>query len=318
MGKVVSGRIYDIQRFSVHDGPGIRTEVFLKGCPLRCLWCHSPESQSFHIEVGWFEVRCIGVEVCGRCLEACPNEALAKGRVVESAVHKREVGLVNRDMSLCSHCGTCVEVCPASAFVFLGRDVTVDEVMHVVEQDRPFYRRSGGGVTISGGEPLGQPSFLRALLLACRERKLHTCLDTTGFARWEVLKDLLPLIDLVLLDIKHMDSTESVALVGVPNDLTLENARKIAAEGTALQVRIPVIPGLNDSDQNIQATSEFCVELGSSLKIVQILPYHRLGTAKYERLQKEYSLKDLLPPDDARMESIRTMIESYGLRVRIE
>jgi pyruvate formate lyase activating enzyme len=317
MKGAVAGRIYDIQRFSIHDGPGIRTEVFLKGCPLRCIWCHSPESQAFAKEIGWFETRCIGVAACGRCLAVCPNDALRSGRLIDAAVHKAEIRLVDRDMSLCRHCGACAEQCPAQALSFLGRDVTVEEVMQVIEKDRPLYRRSGGGVTVSGGEPLSQPVFLTALLEACKENGLHTCLDTTGYARWDVCRAVVPFVDLVLLDLKHMDSLRSVELVGVPNELILENARKIAAEGLALQIRTPIIPGLNDSEANIRATAEFCLELGSAVKIVQILPYHRLGTAKYERLQKKYQAAHVLPPSDEHMESIKLLLESYGLKVRI-
>jgi pyruvate formate lyase activating enzyme len=317
MNNLAIGRIYDIQRFSIHDGPGIRTEVFLKGCPLRCLWCHSPESQSFARQVGWFETRCIGADACGRCLDVCPEGALKKGRVVDSAIHKAEIQLIDRDLALCSHCGKCAEVCPAQALAFIGRDVSVDEVMEVIEKDRRFYRRSGGGVTVSGGEPLAQPGFLMALLRACKDRGLHTCLDTTGYAPWEVLKPVLPLIDLVLLDIKHMDSRLLMKLVGVPSKPILENARKIATAGGTLQIRIPIIPGLNDSEANIRATSEFCIELGAAVSIVQILPYHRLGTAKYERLQREYQLADILPPSDEHMEAIKDLIESYNLKVRI-
>jgi pyruvate formate lyase activating enzyme len=311
------GKVFDIQGFTVNDGPGVRTEIFLKGCPLRCLWCHSPESQAPYSQVAWYEVRCIGVEDCGDCLKVCPQGALKKGKVIYSKTQKAEIQIIELDREACDNCGKCTEVCQAEALAMAGKDMTVAELMARIDKDRPFFRKSGGGVTISGGEPMLQHRFTGALLKECKNQGLHTCLDTSGYAKWEHYKDILQYVDLVLYDIKHMDTEQSRVLTGVPNELILENARKMAANGTALQIRIPVIPGYNDSEENLRAASQFCVELGPAVKLVQILPYHRLGAVKYERLQKKYALASLEPPNNEHMENCKKLIESYGLKVQI-
>jgi len=317
MNKELTGKVFDIQGFTVNDGPGVRTEIFLKGCPLRCLWCHSPESQAPYSQVAWYEVRCIGVENCGKCLEICPKGALKQGNTIYSKTQKAEIQIIELDREACDNCGKCTEVCPADALAMAGTDMTVDELMARIDKDRPFYRRSGGGVTISGGEPMLQYRFTKALLQECKNKGLHTCLDTSGYAKWEYYKEILKYVDLVLYDIKHMDTEQSRVLTGVPNELILENARKMAAEGTALQIRIPIIPGYNDSEENLRATSQFCLELGPAVKLVQILPYHRLGKVKYERLQKKYELASIEPPGNDHMDHCKTLIESYGLKVQI-
>ncbi|MFX4261112.1 glycyl-radical enzyme activating protein [Pelotomaculum propionicicum] len=317
MENVRTGKIFDIQRYTVHDGPGIRTEVFLKGCPLACLWCHSPDSQAFEDEIAWFEIKCIGLDNCGKCLEVCPTGALAKGRKFYSKFEKKEIQVIDLNRDKCDKCGLCAGVCPPKALYLTGRDISVDEVMKIIDKDRLFYRRSGGGVTVSGGEPMAQYKFVKALLKECKNRGLHVCLDTSGYAEWEHYREVLEYVDLVLYDLKHMDTLQSQKLTGVPNELILENARKMAAEGVALQIRIPVIPGYNDSEENIRATSEYCAKLGPSVKLVQILPYHRLGSAKYERLGKKYKLEELKPPGKEHMKHCKNIIESYGLKVII-
>ncbi len=317
MSDGVFGRVFDIQGFTVNDGPGIRTEVFLKGCPLRCLWCHSPESQSFEPQVAWFEMRCIGVEHCGRCLDACPKGALSKGETKFSQTEKAEIQLVCLERDLCGNCGKCTEVCPAQALSMAGTDMTVNDVMKRVEKDRPYYRKSGGGLTVSGGEPMAQYDFLTALLKESKERGITTCLDTTGYGQWDRYKAILPYVDLFLYDLKQMNSDMHRTLTGVPNELILENARRLAGSGASFQIRIPIIPGRNDSEENLRASAAFCAELGSAVKVVQILPYHRLGMAKYERLQKKYELEEVMPPSDEHMEWCKGLIESYGLEVKI-
>ncbi len=313
----IVGRVFDIQEFTVNDGPGIRTEVFLKGCPLRCLWCHSPESQSFEPEVMWFEMRCIGVDNCGRCLPECPTGALRRGETKFSQTEQKEIQLVRIDRGLCDDCGNCTKVCPSRALAMTGTDMTVDEVMARVERDRPYFGKSGGGLTVSGGEPMAQHGFLVALLKDCKERGLDACLDTTGYAKWERYAEVLPYVDLFLYDLKHMESCRHIALTGVPNEPIIGNARRLAAEGAAFQIRIPIVPGHNDSEENLRASSVFCAELGSAVNIVQILPYHRLGIAKYERLQRTYELPSIAPPSDEHMEWCKSVIESYGLQVKI-
>jgi pyruvate formate lyase activating enzyme len=317
MNNGLVGKVFDIQGFTVNDGPGIRTEIFLKGCPLRCLWCHSPESQAPYSQVAWYEIRCIGVENCGKCLEICPKGALKKGKKIYSKTQKANIQIIDLNREACDNCGKCTEICPADALAIAGTDMTIDEIMKRIDKDRPFYRKSGGGVTISGGEPMLQYRFTKALLQECKSKGLHTCLDTSGYAKWEYYKDIIKYVDLVLYDIKHMDTEQSRVLTGVPNELILKNARKMAAEGTALQIRIPIVPGYNDSEENLRATSEFCLELGPAVKLVQILPYHRLGAVKYKRLQRKYKLESVEPPSSEHMDYCKRLIESYGLHVQI-
>jgi pyruvate formate lyase activating enzyme len=317
LDQTITGKVFDIQGFTVNDGPGIRTEIFLKGCPLRCLWCHSPESQSTQSQLAWYDIRCIGIEACGKCLKACPREAIQAGPRNFSQTEKKEIQFITLDLQKCDNCGRCTRVCPANALAETGVDMTVSEVMERINKDRPFYRRSGGGVTVSGGEPLLQHRFTAALFQECKNQALHTCLSTSGFAKWEILEEVARYTDLALYDIKQMDSAKSLEYVGVPNELILANARKLAEMGIALQIRIPVIPGYNDSEENLRATSQFCRKLGQSVRLVQILPYHRLGTVKYQRLQRAYDLEKVQPPTAERMEAHKKLIESYGLKVQI-
>lgn len=314
---MTQGKIYDIQRFTVNDGPGIRTEVFLKGCPLTCLWCHSPESQSFQSQLGLYLMRCIGMEHCGKCIPACPHGAIAPGKKQYSEMYRKDITKIKVDFTLCQSCFQCVDTCPAKALVVIGENKTVEDIMDVIQKDESYYLKSGGGVTISGGEALSQPEFTLELLKACKEKGYHTCLDTTGFAKWETIERILPHVDLILLDLKHMDSQESKKLVGVPNESILDNAVKMAQNHAALQIRIPIIPGLNDSLENLEQTARFCQQLGPAVTLVQILPYHKFGTVKYERLAKPYLLEDLEPPTEERMEEIKELLESFGLTVQI-
>jgi pyruvate formate lyase activating enzyme len=304
-----TGIVFDIQKFSLHDGPGIRTLVLLKGCALRCRWCCNPESQSVRTQVVFFDRKCIrrnGFD-CRECAAACPGHGI---EVAE--------GTIARDQARCDACDAyeaCTNACPAGALVPIGRRMTVAEVFAQVEQDTVFYRNSGGGVTLSGGEPLMQAEFAAALLERCRAGGLPTAMETCGYARWESVARVLPFLDLVLYDIKHVDPAAHRTLTGVSNELILDNARRIAAAGVPLSVRVPVIPGLNDSESNIRATAELARELGA--RRVHLLPYHRLGLAKYHRLQVVYRLEDLKAPAAAHMQALRAWVQSYGLDVQI-
>jgi pyruvate formate lyase activating enzyme len=300
-----SGRVFDIQTYAIHDGPGIRTLVFLKGCPLRCLWCQNPESQSPLPEVLFYSDKCTG---CGKCVEVCPEGAI---EIVEGRSR------IKRD--ICKGTGKCAEVCPNEARTLAGREVTAEEVLREVEKDKIFYKRSGGGVTLSGGEPLAQPEFATDVLRLCKEAGIHTCIETTGYAKWDTLKQVLEYTDLVLYDLKHMDPVEHVKCTGVSNKLILDNTVRLHLEFPAIPVtaRIPVIPGYNDSVENIEATAQFVAhELGPSTP-VNILAYHKLGESKYRNLEKTDHTVAITPPSEEHLSKLKNIIESFWLSVAI-
>lgn len=316
-GKTLTGKIYDIQGFSVQDGPGIRTTAFLKGCPLRCPWCHSPESQQFHSQLSWIDMRCIGIETCGKCLEACPKGAIQPGRKVEHAVTQKTIQLVKIDRTLCDNCGACADACRPNALFLCGTDYTVDQLVERVVKDKPFYDNSGGGVTISGGEALSQPEFTLEVLKRLKALGIHTALDTTGFAPFKRVEAVLPYADLFLYDLKHMNSEAHKKMVGVPNERILENAARIAKAGGKLQVRIPVVPQFNDDLENIGKTAQFCRELGHAVTVVQLLPYHNLGVAKYKRLDEDKVVLEAAPPSDKKIETLKAVFKDAGIEVTV-
>jgi pyruvate formate lyase activating enzyme len=309
MDENLTGKLYDIQGFSVHDGPGIRTTVYLKECPLRCLWCHSPESMSRDDELAYFDMKCIGTKLCGRCIDACPVHAI-------SACEPETITRVKIDREKCTACLECTRTCPPKALAPSGYEMNVDEVYERVCRDRPFFGEDGGA-TISGGEPMAQFDFTLALARRFKENGVSVCLDTTGFAPGERYLKILPYIDLFLYDLKHMDSGRSRKLTGVPNEVILENARLIAANGGKFQIRIPVIPKLNDSEENLRKAAEFAVGLGDAVVDMQLLPYHKLGSAKYTRIGRNYALTNVEPPTDETMHRHLDMMLSYGLPAHI-
>ncbi len=312
-----TGKVFDIQGFSVHDGPGIRTTVFLKGCHLRCPWCHSPESQKFQTELCWMEMRCVGIEKCGLCLDSCPHGAISKGGVKTSVVDQTELQLPLVDRGRCDTCGACAGACSAKALYLCGEAYTVDRVVERVLKDVPFYNRSGGGVTLSGGECLDQPEFTLSLLMACKEQGINTAVDTSGDVDYKHIEAVLPFTDLFLYDFKGMNSILHKKVIGVPNERILENARRLARDGGKLQARIPTIPRFNDSKASFEKVGRFLTELGSAVTVVQLLPYHSLGTVKYERLQRKAPILEAEPPSDEIMAERKEQLEAMGLDVMI-
>ena len=277
----VQGVVFDIERSAVHDGPGIRTTVFLKGCPLACAWCHNPESRGADPELLWSPVRCAG---CMQCQVAC-----AQG--VHQFVEQRHL----LERRRCIACGCCVSVCYAGALELAGQSMTVNDVLVEVMRDEPFYRRSGGGLTLSGGEPTAQFDFARALFREAGRRQLHTALDTAGFCSRECLDGLSPYVDLFLFDLKQMDGARHRALTGVSNERILDNLRRLDTTGREIWIRVPLIPTQNDDDANFQAIGRFVSTLKHVTR-VEILPYHRLGESKYVRLGAECRMAGLKPP----------------------
>lgn len=295
-----TGVVSEIERWALDDGPGIRTLVFLKGCPLRCQWCANPESQIGERQIGILSQKCID---CGNCTAVCPNGV---------ALAASQGGF--KDRRLCAKCGKCIEACPSGAREWIGEYMSVDQVMDIIRKDMAFYRRSGGGVTFSGGEPLFQPDFLRHLLKRCNALGINTALETCGYFRWEASQDILRSVGLVFLDIKHMDQGMHEKVTGVSNKLILENAAKIARGNIPLVIRIPVVPSLNDSHGNIRATADFVRRELASAVGIQLLPYHRLGIMKYEALGLTYELDNIETSSEEEMALLREVISEAGVR----
>ena len=298
-----AGLIFDIERFAVNDGPGIRTLVFLKGCPLHCVWCANPESMVRKPEIVHLRINCIA---CHRCLTACPVDA----------IHLSEDGGPVVDRTRCDLCSQCAQTCYAGALNIAGRYVTIPQLMAVVERDRPFYERSGGGITFSGGEPTAQAPFLEAALREAKKRNLNTAIETCGFTSWETFEPILRFVDLVLYDIKHMDSGEHRRLTGVPNELILANLQRIRTLGLPVRVRLPLVPGCNDSPDNVRATAAFVASM-PNVQALDILPYHRLGEPKWGELDRSYELHGVLPPGKEHVEGLADIARSYDISVRI-
>jgi pyruvate formate lyase activating enzyme len=297
-----SGLIFNIQKYSVHDGPGIRTTVFLKGCPLCCVWCHNPESISPRREVVRLEGRCA---LCGECRQACP---LAAHATEEKALPAR-----NPD---CTFCEACVEACPTGARQVVGREMSVVQVMEEILRDRIFYEESAGGVTFSGGEPLMQPDFLLALLEACRAQALHTAVDTCGFGCSQHLLAVGRLSSLMLYDLKFMDEERHRHYCGVSNRPILENLRTLAPLHGHIWIRVPVIPGVNDDGANLEGIARFAAGL-QGVRQVNLLPYHRTGVEKFRRLGKSPPLTGLDQPSQEQLRKALRLFEGFGLTVRL-
>ncbi|MGI9861500.1 glycyl-radical enzyme activating protein [Moorella naiadis] len=307
MAAAIRGRILDIQRFSVQDGPGIRTTVFLQGCPLTCPWCHNPESQEARAQPAYYREKCL---LCGKCIAACPYQALAMNAAGTA---------IERNRERCRRCGRCAEACPAGAMASIGREITIAELLPLLERDRPFYRRSDGGVTISGGEPLAQPDFTLALARACQDAGLHVALDTSGYGAPGVLGRLLPYLDLVLFDLKLSETREHQALLGASQEPVLASGRLLAASRVPVWLRVPVIPGYTDGATNQRGLARLVKELGLAPRAerIELLPYHRLGEGKYRALGREYALQGTEPPEPATMAAIQALWREEGLDAHI-
>jgi pyruvate formate lyase activating enzyme len=299
---LITGIVFDIKRFSIHDGPGLRTTVFFKGCPLKCVWCHNPESQVRKPELIFWDDRC---QRCQSCISTCRQGAIS---LVDNHILT--------DAAKCIACGDCVETCYAEARQIAGSELSVAEVMLEVQRDIPFYDQSEGGVTFSGGEPLLQVDYLLALLQACREMEIRTTLDTCGFASWKTMDRIRPYVDLFLYDLKFMDPARHKKYTGAANTHILENLQRLSKHGHNIVLRVPIIPGVNADAENIRAIGNFAAGL-PSLNRIDILPYHRAAINKYERMHRTYKLNQLLPPSEDGMAEIARILEGFGLKVKI-
>ena len=296
----MEGVLFNIQRYSLHDGPGIRTIPFFKGCPLSCKWCSNPESQRPQPELIFKKSDCIR---CGKCIEACKQQALS----VSNAF------FIDRER--CIQCGKCTQVCPTQALEMKGKRMTVADVMRELQKEENLYRRSGGGITLSGGEPLAQPDFARELLKACKEKGWHTAMETTGFTTPEVIADVFPYVDLALTDIKAINPAVHLANTGIENSQILENLLRISFL-TKTIVRIPVIPGVNDNPEEIHNIAEFA-RLMSNVDTLHLLPYHSFGENKYGLLGRIYPMGEADSIAESKMELLKREVESSGFHCHI-
>ena len=291
-----------IRRSVVEHGPGLRTVLFLKGCLLRCVWCSSPECQSMEPQLSFYDKRCIG---CGACIEVCPRDAQIVSPTERRVVWER-----------CNNCWECTEVCPPMALEMSGKWLTVEQVMDVVERDIRYYKNSGGGITFCGGEPLAQPEFLTACLKVCKERGIHTALNTCGFAEWSFLEEMLLHIDLFLYDVKHMDTKKHEQFTGVGNELILENLRKINQRGKRVWVTVALIPDYNDSEENLSRIAAFVKTLGAVEKVL-LLPYNYLADVRHTYIGRKYKPGQIAPHSKEQMMAFLELFSRLGVKAEL-
>ncbi len=297
------GLVANIEPFAIHDGPGIRTVVFMKGCPLKCIWCSSPHTQNKIMEVINDTDKC---GKCGACIEACPKKAVQRSEEEEIRI----------DRNHCDGCGVCAETCAYQALEMSGKRYTVDGLFHEIEKDIPFYRRSNGGVTVGGGEPTMQPDFVTAFLTRCKEQHIHTAMESCGLATQKIWTSIMDHLDLLYVDIKHMQEDIHQRITGASNRQILANVQ-MATERVPTILRIPVIPGLNDDQDNLARTAQFASNLGRNFVRIELLPLHHLGEDLYRKLGREYPLSDVHPPTEERMLDLKIYMKNFGLNVQI-
>jgi len=310
---VSRGLVSEILRYAIHDGPGIRTLVFLKGCPLRCLWCSNPETQKTFTEIAYFKEKCIG---CDRCIQLCPYHAVSRTGAGELATDwvacARNCYLGNASAF------SCTLKCYSRARKVIGDFMTVEEVMKEVEKDHALYVRTGGGITISGGEPLSQPDFLLDLLTKCRDRGIQTAIETCGHAPWGNFENVIDFLDDIFFDIKAIDAELHRRLTGLSNEMILQNIEKLEAllpsKRYHLILRVPIVPGYNDSKENLRQIFDYICRQLPSIKEIELLGYHRLGRGKYETIGQQYDLREVKPPDQQQMVELEKMAARYGLQ----
>ena len=298
--------IFNIQKYNLYDGPGIRTLVFFKGCPLRCLWCSNPEGQQRAYQILFKKDRCVN---CGACVAACP----AGVHAMADSLH-----VIRRDVE-CVGCRACEKACPQSAISVTGEYRTISEIMDVIEEDRPFYQSSGGGVTLGGGEVLMQPEAAVNLLTTCRERGINTAIETCGYARPEVVRRAAEVTDLFLFDVKHMNSDRHYQLTGVRNELILENLRWLMENRCNVKVRVPLLRGVNDGESDIEAMVRFLAPYKDhrNCKGIDLLPYHKMGVNKYAQLGREYPMQGDPALDEAGLARVEDIIRRYDFPVTV-
>jgi pyruvate formate lyase activating enzyme len=300
---LTSGLIFDIKRYAINDGPGIRVVVFFKGCNLHCAWCHNPEGMAAVPEKMFTPSKCIS---CGTCVSACPEEAITL------TAH----GIVT-NTDLCRSCGICAEVCPTMAIEMSGREMTVPEIMDVIEKERIFFEQSGGGVTFSGGEPMIQSKVLIELLDECGKRGIHRAVDTAGHVNTDVLLEVAQRTDLFLYDLKVMDPELHAKWTGLTNDKILTNLRAVARTGVPVIIRIPLVGGVNDHEDNIRQTAEFLYSIPMKGAEVHLLPYHAIARHKYEKLSRPEEFELMEEPGPGRLEEVVALFRGYGMKVQV-
>jgi pyruvate formate lyase activating enzyme len=299
---MISGWITNVERYTLHDGPGIRTTVFLKGCPLRCLWCSNPETQIQDQQLAYFIDRC---SKCQRCVQRCPRKAI----VSLGPDHPIEV-----NFNLCDNCGDCVSVCNQDALIMLGERVSAEEIAQRVERDLLFYQHSNGGVTLSGGDPLWQADFAGEILRLCQRRQIHTAIQSCAYAEKDQINKLLPFLDLAIIDLKHSNSATHKKITGKTNELILENIHTIDQQKVPIVIQIPLIPGFNDSDENLRNTFELARSLKHGMG-VNLLTYHSLGVPKYKTIGRGYSLPDLEAPSAEYLQNKIEICKKYQVPI---